>query len=347
MAEYLLYFDIFDKTKDKELIISDKFSCIMSDAMSVITAFLLVAQIILILSPDIHRDLATVHSLRSGDELVNISLSVVVDMPCYYLHFDYIDTLGFSQSYINNTIRFRRYSHNFTYIGISNSSMNDVCYPCFEIFNNETCCNSCNQLKKMYEELNLTATPELWPQCNASLPKIDQSEKCLVKGKVAANRVKGSFHIAPGRNVEIDNVQIHELTDDFPSLHLSHAIERIRFGPKIITANQPLQNLVMRADKKEQIGYHYSLLVTPVILVADNQFIEKSFEYTVVVDPMRNSTPGIYFDYQFTPYTIQITWISRSFRGFLISFCGFAAGLYAIGSIIDQIYHSYFPPKIE
>ncbi|EAX96005.1 hypothetical protein TVAG_369150 [Trichomonas vaginalis G3] len=348
MASYLSYFDIFDKTKDKELVISDKFSFILSDIVSVFTAFLLLANIIIILSPKIHRDLAPLQSIRSGDSLVNISLGILVDLPCYYLHFDLTDSLGFTQNYVNNTLRFYRYDFNYSLIGLTNQTMVDKCYPCFKVqFHNYTCCNGCDRLKENYKLNNLTPEPEKWPQCQTNArPDINSSEKCLVKGKVSVNRVRGSFHIAAGRNIYLnDGSHIHELLDDFPNLAFSHAIEHIRFGPRIITAKQPLQNLVMRAKENLTVTHDYSLLVTPVIFVADNQFIEKSFEYTVYLHPVQDKDPGIYFDYQFTPYTIQITWISRSFRGFLISTAGFTAGLYAIASIIDQLFHSFFPPK--
>ena len=81
------------------------------------------------------------------------------------------------------------------------------------------------------------------------------------------------------------------------------------------------------------------MMVTPVVFFMDGEYVEKGFEYTVLITTQQlfdesMGTPGIFFFYSFTPYTISVTWKSRSFRSFVISTGAMLAGFYSIFSMI-------------
>ena len=73
--------------------------------------------------PDFSRELATEQNVTNGMEHVNISLSLLVNFPCHFLHIDSIDSLGFSQLYANTVSR-RRYTESGDFIGILDNVTN-------------------------------------------------------------------------------------------------------------------------------------------------------------------------------------------------------------------------------
>lgn len=339
MKDFLKNVDIFDKAENAEFTQSTQMSMIMSNSISMLSSFLMFAQIILAVSPMIHRDLLMTSTPAEHSELVNISVNVLVNLPCELLHFDVMDSIGLSA--LNSTIRFRRMSDTNGFIGNYEPPAKEKCFPCFGIFPNSSCCNGCKRLKELYKMSNMTAEPEKWPQCQPeNKQKFSEIEKCQVKGKISVSRVRGMFHIAPGRNVQSNNSLNHEFNDDYPSLNMQHTLFNIRFGPNIPTASNPLRGMVIRGNPNAvATAYRYVMMVTPVVFYADGEYIEKGFEYTAMITTIQfqdreNMYPGLFFQYSFTPYTISVTWQSRSFRAFLISTGGLLAGVYSIFSLV-------------
>ena len=339
MRNFLINIDSFDKTENVDFVVDTRTGIMMSNAISFLSSFLMFAQILLAISPKIHRDLmvppkSTVHS-----DMVNISLNILVSMPCELLHLDIVDSLGFSGINQNTTVTYKRMSDTNGFLGLYHPPAKEKCFPCFEVLSNKSCCNGCNTLKELYKIDNRTAHPENWPQCQPeNIQHFSKIEKCQIKGKITVNRVDGSFHIAPGRNYPSNRSHYHELNDDYPSLGMQHTILGIRFGPNIPAASNPLMGISMFGKNEMPTSYNYQMVVTPVLFFADGQYIEKGFEYTGTVAKStvlpHTGSPGLYFDYTFSPFTISVTWKSRSFRGFLVSTGGLIAGLYSIFALI-------------
>ena len=339
MKDFLRNIDSFDKTENKDFVVDTQMGILMSNAISFLSSFLMFAQIMLAVSPIIHRDLMLSPSSAKHSELVNISVNVLVSMPCELLHFDIVDSIGYSELNINNTLKFKRMSDTNGFLGFYKRPEKEKCFPCFDVLTNKSCCNGCNALKEMYKAQGKTPDPENWPQCKPeNLQHFSKIEKCQIKGKISVNRVKGSFHIAPGRNFPSPSGHYHEFNDDFPSLEMQHSILDIRFGPSIPSASNPLRGITRVGGQNIPISYNYNMMVTPVVFYADGQYIEKGFEYTAIAarSPVYADygSPGIFFDYSFTPYTISVTWRSRSFRSFLVSTGGLLAGIYSIFALI-------------
>lgn len=342
MKDFLKKIDAFDKIENQDLVLSEDNMFYVSQAMSFISTFLIFAQIILMVTPQIHRDLSTdqIHATRT--DLVNASLNVIINMPCELLHIDVLDSIGHKQYYVNDTIKWRKLNEAESVIGIYNKQK--VCHPCYELYDSSICCNGCEKLKELYKQANKTANPDEWPQCKPeNKQQFSKHEKCQVKGKVSINRVPGSFHIAIGQSY--DNYgHSHLLLDDYPSLEFSHVINDLRFGANLPMISNPLRGTQVNSDGIIR-AYEYHLMITPVVFFADGQYIEKSFEYTVLVASNQWMTPGIYFFYSFTPYTISVTWRSRSFRAFLISTGGLLSGIYAIFSLFSSFMDKPAPKK--
>lgn len=349
MEGFLKAIDIFDKFENDQLKVSSKASTILSIFLSTFGCLFFIIKIIRFFIPNIHRDLELNSSLVNQEDFVNISISILVNLPCYFLHLDQIDSLGFSQLDINSTANLRRYDKNGVFIGIVNETLKHECHPCYGVLPDNLCCNSCEELILMATLKGIPPHPEKWVQCqgkiagtkannkNLNVPHVSLDEKCLVKGKISVNKVRGNFHIAPGRNDISGGGHQHDLSFRFPNLDLSHTINLVRFGPFIPTVTNPLQNVKVNQDPNAFMVYKYHLVVTPINYVHDGKLVSRGYEYTSLImnREARRDAPGIFFHYSFTPYTVTIVSKSRSFAQFITSTFGFLSGSFAMATMLD------------
>ena len=344
MNSVLEFFDLFDKNNVEEMKSHTKSGPIITTILLIFSSILFVAEFIRYVSPEIYRDLSVDPSFSNGREMVNISLSILIDMPCYFLHLDTFDSLGFMELNVNSTVTFRRKAANGSIIGVSHFTINDFCGSCYDVSDKFDCC-TCNQLHYLSKIQNKTATPEKWAQCeNKTRPTIYMNEKCLVKGKLTVNKIRGNFHIAPGINSKY-NAYAHVLGPEIYQLSMAHKIERIRFGPHIPRTSNPLNN-INNNIQFPFMSYLYHCFVTPVKFVKGGKEIRRGYEYTVL-RMFSPSTPMIYFDYDFTPYTIVVTMNNKSPLSFISSTFGVMSGVFAIATILEEILQSGGSPKAQ
>lgn len=353
MKSFFVEFDLYDKL-DNEGMLSEKTRTggILSLILFIIGLVLVTSQAIHFFVPEIIRELNVGPVMINEHKLVNISLSLEVDLPCYFLHMDAMDSLGFTQLNINTTATFRRVSPSGKIIGIANTSLN-TCKPCYGLLPEGECCESCQILLLLAQRFRIKPKPEEWEQCNNSKDKTEQAvswdERCLIKGKITVNKAAGTFHIAPGRNTRrMSGGHFHDLNYRFPHLDLSHKIERIRIGPKIPQTSAPLQGITMKQPTNFAMVYKYYMVITPIKYYRKGKKIQKGYEYTSMTTsfPFRYGmgTPGIFFFYQFTPYTIRVNTVDTSVLQYISSTYGVIAGLYAIFLMIDKQLEKNSPP---
>ena len=332
--------DIFDKFDNDELTQRTKFGAFVSICLSIFAGIYLTIKVIRFFTPKIYRDLSLTAMLIDQQDFVNISVAVRVNLPCYFLHLDAIDSLGVTQLDLNSTANMRRFSKSGHMIGVANETLKDMCYPCHGILPDDMCCNSCEQLVVVAMMKGLPATPEKWEQCKGRKkpPSVSLDETCLIKGKVSVNKVNGEFHIAPGRNDIRGGQHNHDLSFGFPNLDLSHTIESIRFGPVIPTANNPLRGIKVTQGPRTAMSYKYTMMVTPVVYIKDRKERTRGYEYTAMVTSHQvypGEAPGIFFKYSFTPYTVTVNAKSRSLAQFVTSTSGFLSGAFAAAMMFD------------
>jgi hypothetical protein len=355
---FLRSIDIFDKISDQELRVSTKTGAVLSFFLSVIGLIFALIKIVRLFRPKIYRGLTLNTSLMNQQDFVNISVAVTVNLPCYFLHLDAMDSLGFSQFDINSTANLRRITRTGKMIGIVNETLKQQCFPCYGALPDNVCCNSCEQLMLLFAFRGMAARPNEWIQCREKKrPMASIEEKCLVKGKISVNKVPGTFHIAPGRNQIIDGGgHSHDLSYDFPNLDLSHQIDIVRFGPEIPTAQNPLKRIRVNQRPDTPMAYRYLLMVTPILYVKDGVERKRGYEYTAmitrrVISGLFREAPGIFFSYSFTPYWVTVTAVSRSFAQFLTSTSGFLSGSFAAVTMLDlfmqRIEFDWFSRKKE
>ena len=339
---FLESIDLYDKYKNTEFRFHTKISQFMTFGLIIFGSFLLSSELISNFSPKYVRDLSINNKLENAIDFVNISLTIKIAMPCYFLHIDILDSIGFNQLYLNQSQNMRRINKKGKIIGIANRSMIEFCLPCYGLFPDDHCCNSCEELILISMLKGLPPTPNNWTQCtNRVIPQVSLDEDCLIKGKFKVNRVSGTFHIAPGRNRNAESpFHSHDLSSIMTSLNMTHTVDRVRFGPKIPTASNPLNNISIIQKSLQPISSRYHLLVTPILFQKSKKELTTGFEYTVMLSnppvlPLPGMFPGIFFHYSFTPYYIVVTPIKKNIFSFLASTFGILTGAYSIASLID------------
>ncbi|OHT12514.1 hypothetical protein TRFO_17546 [Tritrichomonas foetus] len=341
MIDFLSSIDIYDKFSADEYRVRTIGGAILSLILSMFGSVLFFAQFIDFLIPDLSRDLTVNRTLTNNMELVNISLSLLVLFPCHFLKVGTSDSLGFSQT-ADNTITYRRISINNEFIDYVKQNNSDKCMPCYGARPEGKCCNSCEELVILHMMKNMTLNPDKWEQCKGvNINNISPYETCLLKGKLTVNKVPGSFHVAVGNTGSTRKTFTTKDFEEFPHFNLSHYISRLRFGPKLPTMSTPLENIKMLQNHDILFSYSYNLICTPVIFVRDNIVITKTFEYTMMMSHVPVTTenrkpPGIFFNYQFTPYSITVNWRTKSLSKFIGSTFGVLAGGFALTTLFDS-----------
>lgn len=368
--KFLSSIDVYDKLSAEEYRVKTSSGGELSLLLSLVGSFLFFIQFFYFLSPDVTRELTINRNLTNNLDLVNISLSLAIKQPCYFLSIGNMDSLGINKFY-NSTLRFIRVNKNGIRLGLANSTqiLNlklsgknnkrisqpeylNTCHSCYGIRGDTECCNSCEELYLLHLKKNKVPHPEQWEQCkNVSLSHLHSlslDELCLIKGKLTVNKVPGNINIVYGsrsaRNSYKSGIYMQTTAvDEFPSVDLSHAFERLRFGPNFLTISRPLDHSsVFKHEKGNLKSFKYDIVATPVVCIANDNLLGRTFEYNVMsttlpVTPENKLVPGIYFYYQFAPFSITVNARSKSFSQFIGMTFGILAGAYAITSLIDSL----------
>lgn len=375
MKQFLSSIDIYDKFGADEYRVRTIYGAILSFFLSMFGSIIFFAQFVEFIIPDISRELMVNRNLTSNMEHVNISLSILINQPCYFLSIGNLDSLGINKFY-NSTVRFIRYTKGGFYKGLANTSQNininmsgkwkkemrqknpnyqqnmNRCLPCYGIRKEGECCNSCEELYLLHVMKKKEPHPEEWEQCQGVDPKylandISLDEQCKIKGKLTVNKVPGNFNIVYGsksiyNTYGSDIFMRSTISDEYPFIDLSHSVERLRFGPGFPMLARPLDDrIIITQNKQKPTSYKYDLVCTLVFLIKDGEILAKSFEYnelttTFPVTPENKLVPGIFFYYQFTPYAVAVNLRSKSFSKFIGMTFGVLAGGFAITAMIDN-----------
>ena len=329
--------DLFEKPGDGGFIEETEMGKRITFVVILVCGLANVSTVLWMLHTDFHRELLVNDVLSDGMALVNVSISVLVDVPCYFLHLDVGDSVGAQQLNVKSTVTFRRMDSMRRVHGIENRTEASYCGPCYGLRPDGMCCLTCAMLEELAAVKGVRAEREKWEQCNGSYPPRDivYGEKCMVKGKITVNKVNGEFHIAVGVNNQNNETGIHShfVRSETPNLAMNHSIERIRFGEKIPTASSPLVGV--RKDKQSNVStlHQYFLMVTPLVFYKNGVFVRAGFEYNAYISESSPGAPGLYFKYQFVPYTVAVQVRQLNILTAYANMCCFLAGVYVLASL--------------
>ena len=302
--KYFSHLDVFDKFANDDFKEHTSIGIHLSTTFSTLTITIFSIFLFRAIRPKVFRDLSLEPRVIDDTQLINVSLTVLVNMPCSYLRLNSFDSYGFNRGSLNTTATFRRVSPSRKIIGVY------------------------EQPPPGYIDLTL-------------IRNINPGEKCIVQGKIIIKRVPGTFYISSGAQTDI--LSVLGILFQQTKYDLSHHITRLRFGPKVSYTKSRLEHVYNSQLAGIPQMSIYNLIVTPVIYMKNNKKIEEGYEYHVARSSLYltngfSNPPGIYFSYSFTPYAIMINAHSGNVLLFLTSAFGVIAGIFAILSFTDLIF---------
>ncbi|EAY19952.1 hypothetical protein TVAG_402060 [Trichomonas vaginalis G3] len=346
MKNLLKELDIFDKFADAEFALHTIGGKFMSAIFSIIAVILIFAELFNYTKPIVYRDLLNIPQLDK-DNTVNFTFSIQVALPCFFLHFDALDSIGVEMLDVSNDIKFKRMSVDNRFIDYSNESLKDICLPCHGLKPEGECCNTCDEVKAIFEARGEDFNPLPFDQCMGNVNfKKDMSESCLIEGTIHTFKSPGQFHIAPGRNTKFRRTGHQHDTGLSPEASCPHTIHEFYVGQKYDNVRSPIRGKIFRDRDSLPRIYLYDLFITKVLHTFNDALQYTSYEYSYnlgakIFNPGSFYQPGIYFKYMFSPMTIVERSISKNPMRFLVTSVGVLAGIFAflnaVGGMMAKI----------
>jgi hypothetical protein len=113
----------------------------------------------------------------------------------------------------------------------------------------------------------------------------------------------------------------------------------------------PLEAIRVPKTGPVPLRFHYILVCTPVIFVRDGIIMIRTYYYAPFLawsyanEPAGNQ-PGIFFSYQFTPYTVTVVCKTKSLGALLSAVFGVLSGGFVIASFLDRALYRESQQKI-
>lgn len=220
--------------------------------------------------------------------------------PCYFLHFDALDSVSQLPISINaSKLKFNRYK-NGKKIGVFDNNFFDKntseCGKCHNS-NESQCCNTCRDAVNDYlmngkEPLAF----ESMEQCLEVDKVISEmkDEGCNIKASFSTVKIANSFHIAPGISWYSRGWHVHEMRPFlkyYTQQNLTHSIKYLRFTKG--SDKTPLDNFsnVQASAGKWRATYSIDI-IGETYMVSHFEAINST-----------KVTPGLYFQYDISPLT--------------------------------------------
>jgi len=215
------------------------------------------------------------------------------------------------------------------------------CLSCLEAADDtHTCCNTCQDLKNAYKDLDLPYFHVLdtAEQCKGSIG-------CRVVGKVIVNKVSGNVHVALGHSVIRDGKHVHEfnVADVSDGFNTSHEIHSITFGDYVPGVLSPLDGTT-KIVKQGAFMFHYYIKLVPTVFT--NRWGDEAYtnQYSVTDSAhnvmMRNGDltglPGVFIVYDFSPFLMRKTEKVKPWSYIFTSICAIIGGIFSIASLVEM-----------
>jgi len=216
------------------------------------------------------------------------------------------------------------------------------------------CCNTCDELRGAYQskgwdsgELSRTAEQCVREHHGAGAMVAKQGEGCRISGFLLVNKVAGNFHIAMGETHARGAGHIHQFNPaQIAAYNVSHTVHSLSFGLPFAGQKNPLDGA--RNFPKEGSGVYmfYVKVVPTVLLGAGGRKVLETNQYSVaqqyrpaVVDGQRqNVLPGLFFVYDFSPFSVTINDAKTTTLAQLVtSLCAILGGVITFARLADAL----------
>ena len=216
------------------------------------------------------------------------------------------------------------------------------------------CCNTCDELRNAYQskgwdsaELSRTSEQCVREHGGEGAMVAKQGEGCRISGFLLVNKVAGNFHIAMGETHARGAGHIHQFNPaQIASYNVSHVVHSLSFGLPFPGQKNPLDGT--RNFPKEGSGVYmfYVKVIPTVFLGARGRKVLETNQYSVaqqyrpaVVDGQRqNVLPGLFFVYDFSPFSVTINDAKTTTLAQLVtSLCAILGGVITFARLADAL----------
>lgn len=229
---------------------------------------------------------------------------------------------------------------------------NSDCGSCYgaESFEGE-CCNTCDDVKRVYKEKGWYISMEGVRQC-AHEAKADEEldEGCRIYGEIALSTGGGNLHFAPGHQLELfgDDAKLTQemLTRIiYEEFDVSHTINRLHFGGK----GQVFPNQKHQLDGEHReiddgyAMYQYYVQVIPTQYKYLNGTQVETFQFSVTehlrhVSPGQGrGLPGVFIFYDVSALHVEFEETRRGWIPFFTSICAIVGGVFTVVEVVDRM----------
>lgn len=220
------------------------------------------------------------------------------------------------------------------------------------------CCNTCDHVREAYRHKGWHISDlGAFEQCaregqssEAIAKQLQEHRGCRLAGYLNVNKVAGNLHFAPGKSSQHSSMHFHDIASlSNPSLgvifNLSHIIHSFNFGESYDGIINPLDSRIKIMEEKDRDSgmYMYYLKIVPTTYKdANNKLIETNqYSVTEYYRPVhgheQNTVPGVFFFYELSPISIEITQTSSTFLHFCVQVCAICGGVFTVTSLIDRL----------
>jgi len=310
---------------------------------------------------------------RGRKEKMTINLNITFPkVPCYMLSVDVMDDAGeHLNDYTHDIYRVRidRYGNpvhieKATDLGDQTHGAElartdtQTCGSCYGAANDtHLCCNTCEEVRQAYQRNGWGFNPEGIEQCMregwSEKIKEQSDEGCNINGHLRVNKVRGNFHMAPGRSFQQAHMHIHDMANYYENANtgnnhvFSHVINHLSFGEQAKGAKGAgvVDVLDGTSQHTAETGAMYQYFVK--VVSTEFKYLDGSVIYTnqysvtenerTLSPGQANGLPGLFVNYDISPMLIIYNETRQSFTHFLTGVCAIVGGIFTVAGMIDGV----------
>jgi len=247
-----------------------------------------------------------------------------------------------------------------TSVRTSHATTHLRCPSCFQShIDEDDCCSLCEDVQKEFRARGWDDRPAeyVFGQCvEEAYAKVPPRERegCRLEANLHVRKVPATLHIGLGRNFREGLLNVPGLPESktgyLRSVDFSHGIRKLAFGPDFPGLVYVLDGRERRNHTAGTSEYFlYDIHVIPTRYEEDGSPAISSHQYSVTeyrrtVDPKlkheEGSTLGLWVNYDFTPFEVNVTKTRKSLWHFLTECCAILGGIFAFTGMIDKFAHS-------
>lgn len=229
------------------------------------------------------------------------------------------------------------------------------CGNCYGAGKPGQCCNTCDDVKRVYKLMGWRFKPHEVAQCEQEVlaenlrSEYAEDGGCQLYGKMELNKASGHFHIVPHntiRTLQGDKGGLFNLLEllsfTFDQFNITHTVNSLSFGDHFPSIASPLDGETRSIQDTHGMYQYYVKIVPTQYVYYDGKEVHSN-QYSVT-EHVRNLSPGsgrgmpgVYFYYQMSPLNAKFEEKSKSFTAFLTSACAILGGCFTVMGIVDVV----------